>query len=87
MGLSTTSAHTAAVMSIAATVNRTVDQVPVASVMRLLERMTKGTGSRFMLFKTFPPFTSFEKPLPPTGCMLTEDWQRVGHPPFNFLTS
>ena len=22
-----------------------------------------------------------------SGHMLTENWQRVGHPPFNFLTS
>jgi len=55
--------------------------------MKLLDRMTKGSGCRFLLFKTLPTFTSFEKPLPPSGRMLTEDWQRVGYPPFNFLTS
>ena len=40
-----------------------------------------------ILFKTYPALTSFEKPWPPSGHMLTEDWQRVGHPPFNFLSS
>lgn len=65
----------------------TTNAARLASMMRLLERMTKGAGSRFMLFKTMPLFTSFEKPMPPSGRMLTEDWQRVGYPPFNFLTS
>jgi hypothetical protein len=65
----------------------TTKAVRLASMMRLLERITRGAGSRFILFKTFPAFTSFEKPLGPSGHMLTEDWQRVGHPPFNFLNS
>ncbi len=65
----------------------TTNGARLASVMRLLERMTKGAGSRFLLFKTLPLFTSFEKPIAPSGHMLTEDWQRVGYPPFNFLTS
>ena len=59
----------------------------LVSVMKVLERMTNGTGSRFLLFKTLPLFTSFEKPLAPSGHMLTEDWRRVGYPPFNFLKS
>jgi hypothetical protein len=65
----------------------TTNTARLASVMNLLERMTKGVGSKFMLFKTLPHFASFEKPAPPSGRMLTEDWQRVGYPPFNFLTS
>ncbi|HTV30511.1 MAG TPA: hypothetical protein VMF32_22395 [Xanthobacteraceae bacterium] len=65
----------------------TTNAVRLASMMRLLERTTEGAGSRYILFKTFPAFTSFEKPLPPSGHMLTEDWQRVGYSPFNFLTS
>jgi len=65
----------------------TTNAARLASMMRLLERITRGAGTRFILFKTFPAFTSFEKPLPPTGHMLTEDWQRVGYSPFNFLTS
>jgi hypothetical protein len=65
----------------------TTNAVRLASMMRLLERITGGAGTRFILFKTFPAFTSFEKPPPPSGRMLGEDWQRVGYPPFNFLRS
>ena len=53
----------------------------------LLERITDGAGSKSILFKTFPAFTSPGKPPALSGNMLTEDWQRVGHPPFNFLKS
>jgi hypothetical protein len=65
----------------------TTNAARLASMMKLLERITGGVGSKMVLFKTFPAFTSFEKPRPPSGHMLTEDWQRVGHPPFNFLSS
>jgi hypothetical protein len=65
----------------------TTNAARLASVMKLLARMTNGSGSKVLLFKTLPPFTSFEKPLLPSGDMLTEDWQRVGYPPFNFLKS
>jgi hypothetical protein len=65
----------------------TTNTARLASMMNLLERMTRGAGSKLLLFKTLPLFTSFEKPPPPSGRMLTEDWQRVGYPPFNFLTS
>ncbi len=59
----------------------------LASMMTTLDRLTAGRGSKIFLFKTFPAFTSFEKPPAPSGQMLTEDWARVGYPPFNFLTS
>jgi hypothetical protein len=65
----------------------TTNAARLSSMMRLLERITGGAGSRNILFKTFPAFTSPAKPPAPSGRMLTEDWQRVGHPPFNFLTS
>ena len=65
----------------------TTNPVRLASMMRLLERITAGVGSQHLIFKTFTAFTSAEKPRPPSGHMLTEDWKRVGHPPFNFLTS
>ena len=58
-----------------------------ASMMAILGRITGGSGSKMILFKTFSTFTSYEAPRPPSGHMLTEDWQRVGHSPFNFLTS
>ena len=65
----------------------TTNAARLTSMMRLLERITRGAGSENILFKTFPAFTSPDKPPAPSGHMLTEDWQRVGHPPFNFLSS
>lgn len=65
----------------------TTNAVRLASMMRLLERITDGRGSKIFLFKTFPALTSFERPRPASGHMLTEDWQRAGHPTFNFLRS
>lgn len=65
----------------------TTNIIRVRSTMEVLNRMTRGVGSKVILFKTFPALTSFEKPPTPSGLLLTEDWQRVGYPPFNFLTS
>ena len=65
----------------------TTNKARMHSMMDLLKRITAGRGSTIFLFKTFPAFTSFEKPRPPSGHMLTDDWQRLGYPPFNFLTS
>lgn len=52
------------------------------SMMTLLSRMTAGRGSKLLLFKVMPSFTSAARPAPASGHMLTEPWQRVGHPPF-----
>jgi hypothetical protein len=65
----------------------TTNEIRARSMMDLLKRITSGAGSKIFLFKTFPALTSFEKPDPPSGRMLIEDWQRVGHFPFNFLSS
>jgi hypothetical protein len=51
------------------------------SMMELLDRMTAGRGSKIILFKTFPSFTSTERSPHVGGHMLTEPWHRVGHPP------
>ena len=51
------------------------------SMMRLLEKMTDGRGSKMFLFKTFPAFTTFDPPPKAGGHMLCEPWQRVGHAP------
>ena len=51
------------------------------SMMELLDRMTARRGSKIVLFKTFPSFTSPERAPAAGGHMLTEPWQRVGHPP------
>jgi len=65
----------------------TTNTARLSSMMWLLERITGGAGSKSILFKTFPGFTSPGRPPALSGQMLTEDWQRVGHSPFNFLTS
>ena len=64
----------------------TTTEARLRSMMALLTRITGGSGSKMFLFKTFPALTSFEKPPPPSGRMLTEDWKRAGYPPFNFLS-
>jgi hypothetical protein len=51
------------------------------SMMRLVDKVTDGRGSKLFLFKTFPAFTSSEKPPEPGGHMLTEPWHRAGFPP------
>jgi Replication-relaxation len=60
----------------------TTSAARMCSMMELLDRITNGNGSKILLFKTFPSFTAAEKPPVPSGHMLTEPWQRVGHPPF-----
>jgi len=65
----------------------TTNEARLASMMKLLERITGGAGSRLFLFRTFPAFASCERSPAPSGEMLIADWQRVGHPPFNFLTT
>jgi len=58
----------------------------LASMVKLLESMTKGAGSKAILLRTFPTTISVDKPLP-SGRMFDDDWERVGHLPFNFLSS
>jgi hypothetical protein len=65
----------------------TTNAARLGSMMKLLDRLTHGAGSKAILFKAFLALTSFERPRPSSGHMLTENWQRVGHVPFNFLSS
>jgi hypothetical protein len=58
----------------------TTTRARMESMMALLDRLSGGKGAKMFLFKTFPSFTSFEKPPPATGHMLTQPWKRVGHP-------
>jgi hypothetical protein len=58
--------------------------IRVKSMMRLLKKVTDGRGSKMFLFKSFPAFTSAEKPPAPNGHMLTEPWRREGFDPFYF---
>jgi len=62
----------------------TTTTVRMHSMMRMLEKITDGRGSKMFLFKTFPDLTSSEKPPAPGGHMLTEPWQRVGFDSLNF---
>lgn len=55
------------------------------SLMRVLEKVTKGKGSPLFLSKAMPNFSALEKFPPPSGFMLTEPWKRVGHPDFSIL--
>jgi Replication-relaxation len=59
----------------------TTSSARLASMMQLLERQTGGRGSKILLFKTSPSFTSPEPSSAPGGHMLTIPWQRVGFPP------
>jgi len=66
----------------------TTNRVRLESMKRVLERVTNGKGSKSILFGApYPAFTSFEKPLPPSGFALTNNYERVGFPPFSFLTA
>jgi len=56
------------------------------SMMRLLEKMIDGHGSKMFLFKTFPSFTSFDPPPKAGGYMLSEPWHRVGHAPLLLIS-
>jgi hypothetical protein len=61
----------------------TTNDARLRTMMDLLHRMTAGRGSKTLLFKTFPSFTSPERPPPAGGHMLTEPWQRVGNSPLH----
>jgi hypothetical protein len=62
----------------------TTTDTRMGSMMRLLEKVTGGRGSKMFLFKTFPAFTSSEKQPKAGGHMLTDPWRRVGFEPFSF---
>ena len=56
----------------------TTSAARMRSMMALLEKITGGRGSKMFLFKTFPSFTSVERPPLPPGHMLLTPWQRAG---------
>lgn len=62
----------------------TTSELRMRSMMQLAERLTEGRGSKILLFKTFPSFTSVER-TPASGHMLTEPWLRVGAEPFRLI--
>ncbi|MDR3570642.1 MAG: replication-relaxation family protein [Candidatus Pacebacteria bacterium] len=58
----------------------TTSEARMRSMMHVVERLTEGRGSKTLLFKTFPSFTSPQRPTP-NGHMLIEPWHRVGAEP------
>jgi hypothetical protein len=63
----------------------TTTEARMRSMIALLERLHAGPLARRFLFKHIPSFTSFEKPAPATGHMLTEPWHRAGFDPFRLM--
>jgi Replication-relaxation len=62
----------------------TTTEARMRSMLALLERLRPGSLAKRFVFKHIPSFTSFEKPAPATGHMLTEPWQRAGFDQFRF---
>lgn len=56
----------------------TTTRVRMLSMMDALDQLRPGPLARRFLFKHIPTFTSFERPAPATGHMLTEPWRRAG---------
>lgn len=63
----------------------TTSEARMRSMIALLDRLRAGPLAKRFLFKRIPAFTSFEKPAPATGHMLTEPWHRAGFEPFRFV--
>ena len=64
----------------------TTDPEHLNNMKALLHKMTDGRGSRIILFgEPYPAFNTFRDPLPPGGHALTDSYDRVGYPSFNFL--
>lgn len=63
----------------------TISETHKQSMMRLVEEISGGKGSRTLLFRSIADFSSFETFPKPTGHFLTEPWERVGHPPFDIV--
>jgi len=62
--------------------NVTTNEQHMQNIMRFVKEITDGKGSTHLLFKTMPSLASLEKAPPPTPYILTEPWQRAGHPDF-----
>jgi hypothetical protein len=63
----------------------TTTAIRMQSMIRLLEKMTEGQGSKMFLFKFFPADSAIEQMPRSPGHMFTEPWQRAGHPPLSFM--
>jgi hypothetical protein len=63
----------------------TINEAHKKSLMRVVDKITEGHGSKLFIFKSIPNFASFESFPPPAGHMVSEPWDRVGHPPYDIL--
>jgi hypothetical protein len=63
----------------------TTSEHEMQNMMAILEERTGGEGSKQIAFKFVREFASLDHFPKPTGFMLTEPWQRVGHPPLDIL--
>jgi hypothetical protein len=62
----------------------TSTEARMGSMMRCLERITDGQGSKMFLFKTFRESAASGATAAPAGHMLTGPWDRVGFAPLDF---
>jgi hypothetical protein len=62
-----------------------ISEHEMREMMSILEERTGGKGSAHIAFKFVREFASIDHFPKPTGFMLTEPWQRVGHPPLDIL--
>lgn len=60
----------------------TTSEKRMENMMKLLEKVTKGKGCSFILFKSAPHLRSVEYSPDPVD-LIQGDWMRVGHPPFD----
>lgn len=63
----------------------TISEARMRSLMRIVEKVTNGKGSKRHLFTHIPDFASFEAFPPADGSMLTRNWKRVSFPDFRIL--
>jgi len=63
----------------------TINEAHKRAMMRVVEKLTEGKGSKLFIFKSTSNFASFENFPLPTGHMVTEPWERAGHPPYDIL--
>jgi hypothetical protein len=62
-----------------------ISEHEMQEMMAILEDRTDGQGSKNIAFKFVREFASIDNFPKPTGFMLTEPWQRVGHPPLDIV--
>lgn len=62
--------------------NLTTTSFHMTKIKELVAELIEGKGASYQLFKTMPSLGDFAPPEPPTGRLLNEAWQRVGHPEF-----